>query len=109
MIDLKSRFDVAILEQPKTKTPDNDGEDEFVQITLHDGPIDAFYIHFVLIDSFENIDSDIAPMIVSQAHYHGKALLPPRKCTKEEAEIALKKVKELNKKSGNNLIFTTEI
>ena len=105
---IKSRFDVSLLTESKSKAKDNDGDVEFVEITLHDGPIDAFYIHFVLIDCFENIDSEIAPIIVTQIHYHGKALIPPFEFPKEEAEISLKKVKELNEKSGNDLIFTTK-
>ena len=103
---ITSRFDVSLLTKTKSKVTVNDGYEEFVEITLHDGPIDAFYVHFVLIDCFENIDSDIAPIIVSQVHHHGKARIPPFQFPKEEAKVALKKVKELNEKTGNDLIFT---
>ena len=104
--NIKSRYDISIINTTAPDMKENSGEGKFVQITLHDGPIDVFYVHFALIECFENIDSSIAPIIVSQAHHHGKAILPPGKITKSDAEASLKKVKELNIKTGNNLIFT---
>jgi ATP-dependent Clp protease adapter protein ClpS len=108
MQDIKSRFDTSLIRRTSTKESSGDSEDDFVRIYVHDAPIDAFYIHFVLIDCFENIDSEMAPMIVSFVHHHGKALLPPGRCSKKEAEASLKKVKKRNEQSGNNLIFTIE-
>ena len=105
---IKSRYDVSVINTTAPEMKENSGEGKFVQITLHNGPIDAFYVHFALIECFENIDSSIAPIIVSQAHYYGKAILPPYKITKSDAEASLKKVKELNIKTGNDLIFTME-
>lgn len=106
MIDVKARFDVSILSKPKHTL---NGEEDWVKIWMYNSnKVSASYAHFALMECFDHIDSTLVPAIVSHCHYQSKTFIPPMKHKRVDAEEALEKIKKLNQRTGNDLIFTIE-
>ena len=102
-IDVQSRFDTSILTSSKVEGNSNSDE---IEILVHDSDeICAFYVHFCILNSFENVDNQLVVDVVYQCHYQGKGVFRQKR---DEGREGLEKVKELNRRTGNNLKFTMQ-